>query len=621
MRNKLSKLALSATLGLALALIFSCSGNDGGEDNPSSHIAVSGSSSSGIENPSSSSDGNLSSTTSPAEPIVSVSVSKFVAEPYIETDKIKYSYSYGDYDFYYIYLGELKNIPLFGYPTEYHDGIKTTYTISNTESAKKNLEQTITDGSQRAIDIVEEHTYSTTNRQKVSAALKGSAGWGPFKVEAKATAEASWEQYTLDRNTSHFQQTTSLTNTITNGTEYTKTTMVTRSWELNNNDKVGYYKYTLFSTSDVYLYVIKNSKTGEIGYEFREYVIPDVYFWRFDYSETASFIKSDATSFEFDVSMLNNLPKPDIYFTPNYILITNARTGGSVELIPNQTTYEVGTQVTVTAKPDNNYVFEGWTGDLPVDVNASHASITFAINSNITLTANFRRVLNKIQEWKEYTVVGDTTYTFDKGFPATVEVYALGAGGGGQGGNRKNMSKTGTGAGGGGGAAVYANFSIEQPTTFSINVGKGGTGGGGVYEGNIFKATPPGAAGGNGGNTTVKWGNYTIAANGGGGGNNWSGGASGNAGSKPAIISETNWTTYNGTYGINGSEGSNVASSGGKAGKLTIGSVNPFGDGAGGVRNQSDAQTGGGGYGGYRDTENGSPGGNGQVIIVVTYTE
>jgi len=557
-------------------------------------------------------------------------INKFEAEPthQVGNDRIKYSYSYNGYDFYYIYLGELRNIPLFSYPAEYHDGTKTTYTVSKTETIKETISETIVDNIKTTINVIDEHTYSTTNKQKVSAEIKTSAGWGPVKAEAKAAAEASWEQYTYDKNTSNFQQTTSLTNTITNGTEYTKTTMISRSWELNKDNKIGYYKYTLFSASDVYLYVIKDA-TGVIYYEFKECVIPDVYFWRFDYSETPSFRKSDATSFEFDVSMLDNLPKPNINLTNlNYTLATNATVGGSVERIPNMAIYKAGTQVTLTAKPNNNYVFDGWTGDLPADVNASSTSIIFAINSDITLTANFRSLVQKT-ETVEYTTAGDKSYTFNKIYPgtkATVDVWVLGGGGGGQGGHRWQcglINCDGTGGGGGGGAAAYANFEVTEPVTFSTTVGNGGSagsygttkaGGGNGGAGGYSRITASGGAafiltagGGGGGGTTS-----SGCASGGQNAQNYGCGAGGSASqSGISSTSSASVTLKTGNYGSFGSESDNA----------------PVGGGGGNGGEASGYSGGSGGIGGYGTSGTGSKqrlsgaGGTGKIRIVIKYFE
>jgi hypothetical protein len=488
------------------------------------------------------------------------SLNKFEAKPTSEVGnkKIKYSYSYGGYDFYYIYLGELKNIPLFGHTAEYHDGTKTTYTVSNSQTIKESVTETITNSSQTAISVAEEHTYSTTNRQKASTEIKASAGWGPVKAEAKAAAEASWEQYTYDNKAWISQQTTSLTNTITNGTEHTKTTMISRSWELNKDNKVGYYKYTLFSASDVYLYVIKDA-TGVIYYEFKEYVIPDVYFWRFDYSETPSFRKSDATSFEFDVSMLDNLPKPDISLLPP----------PPPPPPPPPAPVEKIETVEYTTAGTHTYTFD-----------------------------------------KNYP-----------GKEATIDVWVLGGGGGGQGGHRWQCGLwacDGTGGGGGGGAAAYANFKVTEPITFSTTVGSGGyagsegtakSGGGHGGTGGDSKVTASGSkafvltAGGGGGGGTTSSG---CANPGGDNSQNYGCGAGGSA-SQSGISA----TLINGKHGTLGSESDNapVGGAGGSGGN-----AQGYSGGSGGI--------GGYGTSGTGDKRRLSGAGEaGRVRIVIKYFE
>jgi len=633
MNGTCNKLALAVAFGLALAFTFSCGKHNGGDDSGSN--AEISSSSSGTEKQSSSSDGNTSSST--------VSVNKFVAKPTSEVGnkKIKYSYSYKGYDFYYIYLGEMKNIPLFHYEAEHHNGMNSIYTIESTETIKNSVTETIVNSSKTAIDIVDAYTKSTTTGGKISAEIKADVNvlFGLVKIQGpKAADELYQNDYVYNSKIIDIHQTTSLTNTITTGTEYTKSTMKSRTWNFTKDDKVGYYRYTLFSASDIYLYVIKDS-TGAIYYEFREYVIPESLnnnAWVLDYSEDGSFRKSDTTSFEFDVSMLDNLPKPDISLNT---LTTNATTGGSVESVPNQIVYKTGTQVTVTAKPNNNYVFNGWIGDLPKGVNASLASITFAIDSDITLTANFRALVEKT-ETVEFTIVGNHTYTFDKGLPATIEIYALGAGGAGQGGhskdrgiaglfeNRDNGVFNGTGGAGGGGAVTYMKFDVTEQVTFSINIGSGGIGGSGIYR-SYTENWQSGTPGGKGGNTSVSWGSNTLTAEGGYGGGGdgtiTTGGGGGRANTTWPIL----WLDNSAVAGKSGSNGNgiddkygDIKSTGGNAALISKGSIASFGGGSGALRQGSNtgaADSGGGGSGGYSRDQSGSTGGNGQVIIVVKY--
>jgi hypothetical protein len=531
MRIQLAKIALAASVMLAAAFTFTaCSNDDSGGGN-----SVSSSS------------------------LISV-LNKYVAEPDKESignDRIKYSYSYGGYDFYYIYLGKMKHIPLFSHPAQHHNGMSSAYTVEITETIKNSTTETITNSIETTKSVIDENTKTVDI--KASQEIKASFPIKIVKAEVKVAAEEHWNYYT--KNSTEFRETTSLTSTVTTGTEYTKTTMQSRTWNFTSSNNVGYYRYTLFSSSDVYLYVAKDSKTGEIDYEFREYIVPDTYFWQLDYSETSSFAKSDSTGFEFDVSMLNSLPKP-----------------------------------------------------------------TLALSEEKTLT-------------KEFTVAGNHAYTFDEGFPATIEIYALGAGGGGQGGHSKTAlvgwNGSGTGGGGGSGGTAYWKFDVTEPAEFEITVGGGGASGNSVHKATGSNEVP-GENGSNGGNTTVTWvrssgGNIVLAAEGGKGGGcyvdlsndpakNWGnsncGGYGGEAYLNPSIATISKMP---GKEGGNGSRTESTSAIGGKVEAMKTGSVELF---------PLNVRSGVGGNGGYGTADkNGNNhrastgGGNGEVLIVVTYEE
>ena len=241
-----------------------------------------------------------------------------------------------------------------------------------------------------------------------------------------------------------------------------------------------------------------------------------------------------------------------------------------------------------------------------------------------------------VTEIKEFT--DSSVYTFNKSFPATVEIYALGAGGGGQGGHRMaagvGKHYNGSGAAGGGGAAVYYKTTINSSSSFKITIGKGGTGGEGFRESGIGKWNS-GYPGTDGGSTSVTWnnGSSNIIANGGklgGGGNRYQGLDAGSGGRASNCEGCTSVAGEAGTGGERGYsvDASKLASRGGNSGTVRIegGSVNPFGNGLGAERQNSDVITryagyGGGGFGGYKHTQFGSNGGNGKVVIAVTYFE
>jgi hypothetical protein len=61
---------------------------------------------------------------------------------------------------------------------------------------------------------------------------------------------------------------------------------------------------------------------------------------------------------------------------------------GGIIYEPQQATYEIHSEVTLTAKPHSNYEFLNWTGD----VQSTDTTITIVMDSAINLTANYRHL-------------------------------------------------------------------------------------------------------------------------------------------------------------------------------------------------------------------------------------
>ncbi|MCL2067908.1 MAG: hypothetical protein FWG99_10635 [Treponema sp.] len=70
-----------------------------------------------------------------------------------------------------------------------------------------------------------------------------------------------------------------------------------------------------------------------------------------------------------------------------YTLTTNASpiTGGTISLNPDKESYDAGSSVTVTAIPNSNYTFTGWSGAATSTTNP----VTIVMDSDKTLTATF----------------------------------------------------------------------------------------------------------------------------------------------------------------------------------------------------------------------------------------
>ena len=332
----------------------------------------------------------------------------------------------------------------------------------------------------------------------------------------------------------------------------------------------------------------------------------------------------------------------DLTLTANFQIMhtitakANFENRGTISRNPNLESYAPGTQVTVTAAAKAGFRFENWEG-LPTGVDPSNASITFAISDSLELTANFRNEDPKKSE-RSFGTPGQSSWTMPINitYPATIEVYVLGAGGGGQGGfyswRAFGSNRRGTGGAGGGGAASYVKFETNQRLTFNVTVGSGGEGG--KPRDSDLSSWSAGYPGKAGGNSTVIWGSNTLTARGGNGGGSssdtrdLSGGTGGAA--------NTTWPAGNqarissaGVRGSNGDDWNDVSSTGGNAGTITTSSLT-FGGGGGAVRQGGvwarpvNGGTGGGGssaYGGEGSNNHGGTGGNGRVHIIVNWNE
>jgi len=608
MRTQFSKLALAAGFGLALVFTFSCSSGDdvGGDGSSSSVTSVSspsvvlvsssslesisssssvmpssssevekssssetpasssydgGSSCSGAEKPSSSSVSYQDGISSSSQTNVSSSSQidmdgALIAEPIaassnFEKPEILTSWTDGTKNYYVIYAGYIRNTfvsSIFG--PEHYDGfhqVEVQMKEINTSTVTKSVTETVSNS------IVVSNALKTNIGLEEAIKTSAKAGAGIDKIfSVEGSIENSIKiNLGMEKsiNTTKGITTTTSINDIKTYVE-SKETSRKMTFGLNGAPK-GYYRYALYSVSDVY-FVVSTSRNNQELLSWDVVACPrDEYLRHTDYSPNGRFDNSpiEGNKIVFAENFWKTLPQPENELQP-----------------------EIKTETV------------------------------------------------------KFTTVGSNhTYTL-KGFPATIEVYALGAGGGGQGGHRyeRFMSSHGSGVGGsgGGGAATYVRFSAEKLDTFKITVGKGGSGGAG-YKDPIINFSKSGDPGTNGGNTSVNFGSTAIIAEGGSGGGG-SGkalnyGSGGRASSKPeGDLLE--WESNNGGNGTAGTENSSGIGTGGAAAKITK-SGETFGGGLGAINSGIMAQEGGGGYGGYDYTQSGSDGGNGQVIIVVTYIE
>ena len=340
---------------------------------------------------------------------------RFKIQPNEDTGKIKYSYTYDTYDFYHIYLGQVTNIPIF------HPDIASThfmgtaphsfvYTQENIETV--DIRNSVSNSSSFATGVIEENSIARddgglTGKEDshmlwISTEVGVDKGFvakvsGGYQREWKNFAETNWNDHTSKTDIDSFEETRSFENTVEHATSWAKSTAITRGFELHpNENRPGYYRYSLFAISDVYLSIIRDSSTGMVYYEFLNCVVPNIpgtdrYAWVLEYTDRLPFGKSNNSEFILDFPI--NLPEPntsfytvtfdknndDIVFTdanPRTITVcaqTNIR-----DARPPSPTIGISKMPTVPQR--SGFTFIGW--------NTESVGSGTAFNGNTPVTAN-----------------------------------------------------------------------------------------------------------------------------------------------------------------------------------------------------------------------------------------
>jgi len=105
-------------------------------------------------------------------------------------------------------------------------------------------------------------------------------------------------------------------------------------------------------------------------------------------------------------------------FIRQHTLTITSGPGGTTDPAPGTYTFDAGTEVAITAIPNNRYRFLGWSGD----VSSAENPITITINSDISITANFIRqyTLTLTSGSGGTTQPSPGTYVYDEGTEVTI---------------------------------------------------------------------------------------------------------------------------------------------------------------------------------------------------------
>ena len=279
-----------------------------------------------------------------------IPVERYKAVPNDDSGKIKYSFTYNEFDFYHIYLGRMENVPFFApdVATISHNGGTRNFVYTEVNTEETIVKTAVITSIEETIGYVETNTTATNTGGKSSWKDYWEAGVSTeFKIkkiaEIKTSAkhsqttsgEESWSEHTSKTTTDTFVQTRSRVDTLEEATRHARQISVSQNFTVSPTNKPGEYQLAMFAKTDVYLYVIKDTLTNELYYEFYEHVVFDDenrFQWIVEYAEPNQPFKRSDSGFNIDIPVLENLPKPDLVFcTP----------GLAFTLINNGTAYSV----------------------------------------------------------------------------------------------------------------------------------------------------------------------------------------------------------------------------------------------------------------------------------------
>ena len=145
-------------------------------------------------------------------------------------------------------------------------------------------------------------------------------------------------------------------------------------WKVSSEEN---YDYLTFYVDDEQKYQI----SGEVDWEQKTYSIGEgSHLIKWEYKKDYSVSSGP------DCGWLDKVE----YIPPTKTLTLSAGTGGTTDPAPGTHTYDTGTKVSITATPNTNYRFSGWTGDVPSG-HENDNPITITMDSDKSIEANFIR--------------------------------------------------------------------------------------------------------------------------------------------------------------------------------------------------------------------------------------
>ena len=308
-------------------------------------------------------------------------------------DKPVYSAHDNTNNYYFFVLGHVNSVPI-AYRTAMRYNGQTPVTIgySRSDVNETSISRSVEEAYTHSI------TNSSTSQWSLSAEVGFKESWFSAKVSETVGGSTGWDE----------TNTRSVTNTFVTASSWASQEGDSYQTTIGNNgEPPGKYRFSLFTTTDVYYVLITNrARTQVIEAYTAVCARPQSIGWGLDYEPdiNGSFAKTAGGDLlKIPAIVLSQLPDPDIYVDISLLLPTvtfnaNGAAGGTS---PASQTVNNGGSINIPNNGTLSYsgrVFSGW------NTRANGSGTNYAPGEKIVVNENITLYANWVIITKEYTI-------------------------------------------------------------------------------------------------------------------------------------------------------------------------------------------------------------------------
>ena len=294
------------------------------------------------------------------DPIISgKATSRYETVPYVksaqksgELDNLVFYDCDNEYNYYFFVLGHVNRVPLAYREAYYYNGVTSlTIKYSKSDITQESIKNSVTDA--RGYSITSSH--STTYGNEIGGKVSIGPKWLTFEASYKHSWGGSDGTSTTDSR--------SFSNTYETSLSSTSTTTTEESYVIGNKSEAsGMYRWSLFSTTDVYCVVVTDRAKTKVIDAFISFCARPSQYWALDYEpeEGGSFGKTASGELlQIPEIILSQLPDPSVdpalpILTTNAVTViatTTATLGGNITNVGTPAYTERGVCYATTSNP------------------------------------------------------------------------------------------------------------------------------------------------------------------------------------------------------------------------------------------------------------------------------